>query len=795
MRSALALACLFASSALAEVNVLTHHNDNTRNGLNTNETVLTVARVNTASFGKIFAYQVDGYVYAQPLYVSNLNIPGLGARNVVFVATQHNSVYALDADSRSGPNNGLLWQVNLGPSAATPTLDFGNRFGAFTTIVPEVGITGTPVIDLASGNLYVDTFTHEGSNYIHKLHALSITNGAERSFSPATVAAAVPGIGVGSSNGAVRFEARQQIQRAALTLVNGIVYVAYAGYDDTDPYHGWIIGYNAANLQQLTNYVFNTTPNSSIAAFGPHAGEGGIWMAGAGLSADVANSLYFGVGNGSFNATNAAGKEFGDSFIRLSTSGQLAVADYFTPYNQAFLADNDIDVGSGGLLLLPDQPGPFPRLMLGGGKQGTVYLINRDMMTVGNEHYNRTSAVDHVVQTLALGGPVFHTPAYFNSSVYFIASGDVPAAFSVVNGRLSTFPTSTASRTFAYPGATPTVSANGNRDGIVWALRMGTPGLLTAYNATNLASEIYTSDQAAGGRDTLTNGVKFSLPTVANGKVYVGGQYALSVFGILAGGIQFSSSVYFARETAGNATITVNRTGASRGLVRVNWATVPGGTAVAGVNYTSSSGILTWNDGDAAPKTFTVPVLDDHLASGSKTVNLLLTNATGGAYLDARSNAVLTIIEGPSESWKFSHFAANANNQTIAGDLADPDADKIINLLEYAHATDPNQADSNTRPIGLVTNNHFQVLFHQNLSATDLVYRVQMTGVLGGSWSNLVTSTAAGSWVTNTPGASVVKSNPLGSPPDQYSVVAVTDPALVRQTIGNRFYRVAVQRP
>jgi hypothetical protein len=227
----------------------------------------------------------------------------------------------------------------------------------------------------------------------------------------------------------------------------------------------------------------------------------------------------------------------------------------------------------------------------------------------------------------------------------------------------------------------------------------------------------------------------------------------------------------------------------------VNWATVPGGTAAPGVNYTSSSGILTWNDGDATPKTFNVPVLDDHLASGPKTVNLALTNATGGAYLDSRSNAVLTIIEGPSETWKFSHFAANANNQMIAGDLADPDADKIINLLEYAHATDPNQADSNTRPIGLVTNNHFQVLFHQNLSATDLVYRVQLTGVLGGSWSNLVTSTAAGGWVTNMTGASLVKSNPVGLPPDQYSVIAVTDPALVRQTTGSRFYRVAVQRP
>ncbi|HXJ72619.1 MAG TPA: hypothetical protein VNM37_07190, partial [Candidatus Dormibacteraeota bacterium] len=348
--------------------------------------------------------------------------------------------------------------------------------------------------------------------------------------------ASIRGAGVEGTNGVVFFEAKQHMQRAALTLAGGIVYAAYAGYDDTDPYHGWIIGFNAANLQRLTNYVFNTTPNSSTNQFGPHAGEGVIWMSGCGLSVDSAGSLFFAIGNGSFNAfNNSGGTEYGDSFIRLSTAGGLTVADYFTPYNQQVLADNDIDVGSGGLTLLPDQPGPFPHLMLGGGKEGKVYLINRDMMTAGNNHCNAGGTTDAVVQTVSLGGPVFDTPARFNGRVYLAASGDVLAAFSLSNGSLSPMAVSTGPRQFAYPGATPSVSARGTSNGVIWAIYRGTPAILTAYNANNLASEIYNSTQA-GSRDALGDGVKFAVPTIANGKVYVGTQGALSVFGLFAGG-------------------------------------------------------------------------------------------------------------------------------------------------------------------------------------------------------------------------------------------------------------------
>lgn len=775
-----------------QVHVLTYHNDNSRTGANTNETILTLSNVNSNTFGKLFAYNLDGYVYAQPLYVSGLAIPGQGARNVVFVATQHNTVYALDADSKSGPSGGVLWQVNLGPPAATPNQDFGTRYGGFTEIVPEVGITGTPVLDLDSGTLYVDAFTHEGTNYFHRIHALNITNGTARPFSPALVNAAIPGTGVGGSNGIVRFNPKQQINRCAMTLAGGILYAAYAGYADTDPYHGWVIGFNASSLQPLSNYVFNTTPNSTVAAFGPHAGEGGIWMGGCGLSVDANNNLFFAIGNGSFNAfNNSGGTEYGDTFIRLTTSGRLAVADYFTPYNQAFLADNDLDIGSGGVLLLPDQGGPNPRLMLGGGKQNRLYLMNRDMMTAGNNHFNAGGSSDAVLKTVALGGGIFSTPAYFNGRIFLAASGDFLAAFSITNGVMSTLAVSIGPRRFNYPGATPSISANGINNGIVWALRMGSPGLLTAYPATNLASELYHSDQAAVGRDQLTNGVKFTVPTVANGKVYVGGQYALTVFGLLGGAVQFSAASYSVQENAGLATITVNRSGGTRGAVQVLYSTVPGGTAVTGLHYNNTAGTLSWADGDASPKTFNITILNDQKPSGNHTVNMALSVPGGGTVLGAPTNAVLTIQEAPFDSWKFVHFGTNATNNAIAGDVVDPDIDRIVNILEYAHATDPTRIEPNARPLGLVISNRFQFRFTQNLSATDLVYRAQATGVLGNPWTNLMTFTAAAGWVTNAPGYALTKSAPTGSPPDQRVTVTITPPPAMPST---GFFRVTVQR-
>jgi hypothetical protein len=522
---------LLSFSSFGQVSVLTYHYDNQRTGLNPNETILSTGNVNSTTFGKLFSYNVDGYVYAQPLYVAGLTIPGNGIHNVLFIATEHNTVYAFDADE-SGTTGGLLWKTNLGTSAITPTSDFGTRFGPYSNITPEVGITGTPVIDPETGTIFVDAFTHEGSSYFHRVHALNITNGTEQPFSPVLVSASFPGAGVGSVGGVIPFVPKQHIQRAALTLAGGVVYVAFAGYADTDPYHGWIIGYNKANLQQLTNYVFNTTPNSTT---GSNPGEGGIWLSNGGISVDEATNLYVPVGNGRFDGTSGTiGTEFGDCILKLSTTNGLAVIDYFAPNNQATLESLDQDMGSGGLLFLPDQPGPFPHLMVGAGKEGRIYLVNRDMFTAGNNHYNPTSSVDFVVQTIpGQISPCFSTPVYFNNRVFFAGSGNALKAFALTNGLLSTTPVSAGPRSFSSPGATPFVSANGTNNGIVWALLNASPAILAAYNPANLSVEIYNTSLAAGSRDRLTNGVKFTLPIVANGKVYTGGQRGVAVLGLL----------------------------------------------------------------------------------------------------------------------------------------------------------------------------------------------------------------------------------------------------------------------
>jgi hypothetical protein len=525
----------------AQVNVLTYHNDNARSGQNTNETILTPANVNTNGFLKLFTTQVDGYVYAQPLYVSGLNIPGKGVHNVVFIATEHNSIYAFDADSNLGASGGLLWQVNLGLSAATPNTDFGNQYGPYTTLVPEVGITSTPVIDLASGTIYVDAFTHDGPQlYNHRIHALNILNGAEQPSSPVVVAASVPGQGYDNVNGIVSFNAMQELQRSALTLAGGMVYAAYAAYDDTDPYHGWIIGFEASSLQPLTNFVFNDSPNSSGSTSSGETGRGGIWMSGNGLAVDANTNLYVVTGNGAFDGTSSTlGTEFGDSVVRLATTNGLEAADFFSPFNQNHLAAVDEDLGSGGPLLLPDSVSNLahPHLMAVSGKEGKVYLLDRDNLG----RYNSFGDAGVVQEVADVSNGTWSSPAYFNNLLYFLGSGDVGSsdvmrAFLVTNGSLVTAPVSATTSPFGFPGATPSVSAGGTNNAIVWALQTdgydtSSPATLHAYNAYDLSQELYNSDQA-GARDRCGAAVKFAVPTIANGKVYVGGEYSFSVFGL-----------------------------------------------------------------------------------------------------------------------------------------------------------------------------------------------------------------------------------------------------------------------
>ncbi len=794
-------------NSLGQVSVWTYHNDNRRSGLNTNETILNLSNVNSNTFGKLFSYAVDGFVYAQPLYLPGVEIPGRGSRNLLLIATEHNTVYAFDADN-AGASGGLIWKTNLGPAAVTTIAgvytnkNFGTRYNnnAFTDIVPEVGITGTPVIDLSSGTLYVDAFTGEvGSgvtNYFHRLHALNITNGTQRSFSPVVVAASVLGIGVDSTNGRVAFNAKQHNQRCALTLAGGIVYLSYAGYADTNPYHGWIIGYNATNLVQLTNYVFNTTPNSTVAAYGANAGEGGIWMAGGGLSVDENTNLLFEVGNGIFNATNnSGGTEYGDSFVKLSTTNGLAVADYFTPYNQATLQANDTDLGSGGLLLLPDQPGPFPHLLVGAGKEGKIYLLNRDQFTTGNNHYNSTSTVDFVVQSIANKiGSSFGTPTFFNGRVYYASRGDNLKAFALTNGLLSTTDVLTnTARTFLFPGATPSISANGASGAIVWALRMGTPQLLIACNATNFTTELYNSGQAVGNRDQLGSGVKFAAQVVADGKVFVGSSNSVSVFGLLGGMFAFSSPTYRVAESNLTATLTVNRLGGTNGVVQVSYATVAGGTASNGVDYTSVAGTLTWTNGESSAKTFTVPILNDALAEPDETVDLALSTPTGGAALGLSTTAVLTILEPPTSVWKRAHFGTNANDLAVAGDLADPDQDGGLNLLEYAYASDPNSANSNSFT-GSLVGQAFQLRFPRNLSASDLTYIVETSSTLQ-SWNNVMTFTATSGWVTNQFGTTVSELSSNGVAPNQFvNVTLIVSTNVTSPSLTNQFLRLEIHR-
>ena len=527
---------LTADPFVTPVSVLTYHYDNTRQAQNTNETFLTPGNVNTNTFGKLFTYSLDSYVFAEPLIMTNLAIPGQGTHNVVFVATEHDSIYALDADGNLGTNNGVLWKVNVGLSATSSGAPFGGRYNGgtgYSDIVPEVGVTGTPVIDPQTGTLYVDAFTRDVvgnvTNYNHRIHALDVTTGAERAYSPVIVAGSVPGTGVGSVGGVQTFSPIQHGARPALCLANGVLVVAYASYADTDPYHGWVFAYNATNLTQLG--VFNTTPNASVAAFGANAAEGGIWQGGGGICVDTSNNLYFETGNGSFSA-NTNGGDYADTILKLSTTNGLSVADYFTPFDQATLAAQDIDLGSCGPLLLPDSAGSVahPHLLAGVGKSGKIYLVDRDNM--GHWHNGSDSQIVESFQ--GINGS-WSPPAYWNNLLFFQASSSAMKEFSVSNASINQSPVATAPISVGGLNGSPVISANGPNNGIAWVLdnnsgNSGASGALYAFNALNISQMLWNSAQM-GSRDSTGPLTKMSTLTVAGGKVYVGGQYTLSVYG------------------------------------------------------------------------------------------------------------------------------------------------------------------------------------------------------------------------------------------------------------------------
>jgi len=513
-----------ALSASAGFNVVTYHYDNARTGANTNETVLTPANVASTNFGQIFNLPVDGYVYAEPLVVTNLTIPGKGTHDVVFVATEHDSVYAFDANSNGPP----LWQVSFtNPAAGITTVNSATDLGC-GDLIPEVGITSTPVIDLTSGTIYVCAKTKQVTNSVtsfhHKLHALSLTNGAEKFGGPVEVTATVAGTGDGSSGGLVTFDPLSQFNRLALLLNQGVVYVGSAGHCDDPPYHGWLLGYGAQTLT-LSN-VFNADPNGS---------DAGFWEGGGGPAVDASNNIYLMTGNGTFDA--ATNNDYGDSFIKLATTNGLQLVDFFTPYNQALMNSTDHDLGSGGQVVLPDDAGggTTNHLLVGAGKEGAIYLINRDNMG----HYNPAND-NAIVQVIyyALGSSLgsFDTPVYFNHTLYYLGVKDVLKAFAITNAQIGPTPIGQGPTAFGFPGATPSLSAAGTSNAIVWALetdayKTNGPSVLHAYNATNVALELFNSG-SAGTRDLPGGAVKFTVPTVANGKVYVGAQYALAVYGL-----------------------------------------------------------------------------------------------------------------------------------------------------------------------------------------------------------------------------------------------------------------------
>lgn len=520
----LVLALAVVAQPRANSQVLTSQYDNARTGATLNETTLTPANVNSRQFGKIFSLPVEGDIYAQPLYMPHLEIPGKGTHNVLFVATEHDSVYAFDADGRSREP---LWHVNFlnsGAGAATvPAQDVSCPF-----ITPEIGITPTPVIDLKTGTLYVLARTKEslgllkGARYVQRLHALAVTTGAEKFGGPVEIKASVRGRGAGGSQGEVAFDPLRELPRAGLLLANGQVYLTWASSCDVGPYHGWVMAYDARTLVQTA--VFNTSPDAE---------ESGIWQSDNGPAADEDGNVYVATGNGKFDAATN-GRDYGDSALKLGIKGHdFIVRDYFTPFNERELNSDDADLGSGGPMLLPNQPGNHPHLLLVAGKDGVLYVLDRDHMGKYQPGGN-----SHALQVFHFRGGSYAAPAYWNKHVYFLASDDYLSDFALEGGRLSNKPVAMGNQRFGNPGATPAISANGTRDGIVWLIdtkawnASDRPAVLHAYDASNVAHELYNTEQDSA-RDRVGKTLRFTVPTVVNGRVYVEAKGEVDVYGPL----------------------------------------------------------------------------------------------------------------------------------------------------------------------------------------------------------------------------------------------------------------------
>jgi hypothetical protein len=500
--------------------VVTYKNDPARTGANLTESALTPSTVNASRFGLLRILAADGKVDATPLYLAGLTVQG-AAHNVVFIASESDSVYAYDSDSGA-----LLWHVSLLGSGET--VNDLPSYGC-QQVAPTIGITSTPVIDRSAGAhgiIYLVAMSRSSASntYHQRLHALDVTTGAELLGGPVDIAASFPTL-----SGSTVFDPAQYVERAALLLLNGTLYTSWTSHCDIPPYSGWIIAYSASTLGLAA--VLNVAPNGG--EVGP-----AVWMSGGGPAADAAGNIYLLTANGAFETTLDANGfpnqgDYGNSFLKLSlAAGTLTVSDYFTMYNEVDESGRDLDLGSGGILLLPDVTdggGVVRHLAVGAGKDGNLYVVSRDAMGRFNGNSNQ------IWQELtgALPGGIWSTPAYFNGAVYYGPNSGALRAFALKAAQLSSTPTSSTSVSFIYPGTSPAVSANGASNGIVWAHENANPAVLHAYDAGNLANELYNSSQAANGRDQFGAGNKFITPVIADGKVFVGAPGGVAVFGLL----------------------------------------------------------------------------------------------------------------------------------------------------------------------------------------------------------------------------------------------------------------------
>ena len=641
-----------APLAPANTAVTTYKNDLSRTGHQLNETILNTSNVNMNQFGKRVEYHVDGQVYAQPLYMPNVTIGG-ATHNVVFVATEHDQLYAFNADATSAV--APLWHRTFVHTPIVSTVSSSSV--SCNNISPEYGITGTPVIDPSTNTLFVvvNTLENSGTSNIYRLHAIDLTTGNDKSGSPKVISASVHGSGGGSVNGTITFNATLQMNRPGLLLLNGVVYIGWGSHCDNhlSTYHGWVMGYSASTYQQVV--VYNTTRNGYA---------GAIWEGGQGLVADSNGAIYFMTGNGKFDTRVSPAVDLGDSFVKLSSQNSLKVLDYFTPFNQSCLDSGDVDLGSGGPVLIPTSP----QELVGAGKQGRIYVVNKDSMGGYTADPNLNSSncgtegartnVDHILQELpnkTVGG-VWGSPSYWNSSagqfVYFVGSGDHAKAFKLSNGLLPHTATSQSPESWGYPGGDVVISSNGSTPGTGIAWNIGSNGVLYAYDATNLGRELYNTSQNSS-RDGLPSGSysKYSVPTVANGEVFVGTHSTLDIFGLFKTTpptLTLSSVSPNAGPVGTSVTLSGSAFGATQGSSTVNFgnvtanvtswsdtsivATVPSGLPTGPINVTVTVGGQTSNSQTFNVTTLSTPAYNNTGTSDDSNPTAASFDGHGNSY-------------------------------------------------------------------------------------------------------------------------------------------------------------------